>query len=101
LGVLVHISPHEFATTIAGAKYGDQKKIALALSLRYDQTPGEPELQAELPWLATMIKELEALAAQMTPIPRHHLRSLVAHYVQKHVAQSAKEPTSGDLEAQL
>jgi hypothetical protein len=98
-GVLSNISARAFAAAIAASKYGDQKNVAMALSLRYDQVQGEVELQSELPWLAEMMQELETIAAAMAPIPRHHLRSMFAHYVQKHLPQPHGELASASERA--
>ena len=83
--VLAHILAHEFAATLASATRRDQEQITMALSIRYDQAPAEPELQSELPWLADVVEEIIKLAAKLDPIPRRHLVNLVEQYVRKHV----------------
>jgi hypothetical protein len=85
--VLACIPAREFAATLAGITRHDQEQVATALSIRYDQLPAEPELQSELPWLAEVIDEVERLAAELPPIPRHHLNKLLEHHIRKHVQQ--------------
>ena len=85
--VLACIPAREFAATLAGITRHDQEQVAMALSIRYDQVPGEPELQSELPWLAEVVDEVERLAAELPPIPRHHLNKLVEHNVRKYLQQ--------------
>jgi hypothetical protein len=95
--VLASISPLEFATVVAASSRSNQEKVAMALSIRYENAHWEPELSEELPWLADMVKALGALAAQMPPIPRNNLRNLFAQYVCKHVPQPAADALSEDL----
>ncbi len=86
--VLRCIPAREFAATLAGAARQDQDNVAMALSIRYDQAPGEPELRDELPWLAEVLEAARVLASQMKPIPRCHFKRLLEGNVQKHVARS-------------
>jgi hypothetical protein len=97
--VLAPIPSSEFATAVATAGRHAQEKVAMALSIRYDLAHTDMELNTELSWLAEMVTELGALAAQMPPIPRHHLRSLFRHYVLKHVPRPAQDALSGGLAA--
>ncbi|HWK47262.1 MAG TPA: P-loop NTPase fold protein [Stellaceae bacterium] len=85
--VLPCIPAREFAATLAGITRRDQEQVAMALSIRYDQLPGEPELQSELPWLAEVVNEVERIAAELPPIPRHHLSKLLEHHVRNHIQQ--------------
>ena len=83
--VLASIRPCEFAATLASITRHDQEQVAMALSIRYDQLPAEPELQTELTWLVQVLDEIERLLAEWEPIPRHHLSNLLKHYIYKHV----------------
>ena len=88
--VLASIPACEFAATLASITRHDQEQVAMALSIRYDQLPAEPELQTELPWLVEVLNEIERLVAKWEPIPRHHLNNLLKQYLRKHVPEPSQ-----------
>ncbi len=94
LAVLAPIVPSKFACVIANSKRDVQEKVAMALSIRYENAHRELELSGELPWLAAMVTELGTLAAQMPPIPRHNLRTLFTRYLRQHIPQPAADALS-------
>jgi len=80
VGVLKLIAPDTFAETIINAAYGDQKRIMMALSIRYEQVAAETELKDEVPWLSDVLKSLRTRVESLPPIAKYHLSNLVERY---------------------
>lgn len=92
--VLSRIPAAEFAEVFAEAPHEDQHRVCMALHLRYEQAQHVAELRSELPWLADVHREVAALASSMPPIPRHHVHSLLKHYLSQHVPAQPQAPSS-------
>lgn len=87
LGVLKHISAEQFARTISGVRFHDQKRILIALSIRYEQVAAEPELESEVPWLKDVQQHLANLAPSLPRIARSNLTRLSAEFLDKAVIE--------------
>jgi hypothetical protein len=86
--VLSHIPATEFVVLFISLPFEAKSQIMMALSIRYDHVPGEPELQSELPWLADVYDEVQKLTNLMPSIPRYHIQNLTKQYVLKHITPS-------------
>jgi hypothetical protein len=81
LSILKEIPAEQFAKTFVSAPFRDQSQIAMALSIRYEQTIAEPELQAEVPWLSEVRQHLYRLKDGLPRIARYQLSLLLARLI--------------------
>lgn len=87
VGVLKHIPADQFAATMVDAPYRDQKEVAMALYLRYEQATSKPELEGEIPWLKDVQQQIAKLSENSPPIARFHQRLLIQEYVDKVITE--------------
>lgn len=83
ISVLNHIAPQDFVNIVLATPYHEQSKIAIALSIRYEQVSGYEELRDEIPWLREVKALLETESSKLTPISRHAVLQLSHHHLDK------------------
>ena len=83
MAVLQFIPADQFATAIAAAPFNDQRQIAIALSIRYEDVATNPELCAELPWLQDLRSHLEQAATKLPRIARETLLGFTRRYLKE------------------
>jgi hypothetical protein len=96
LAVLKQIPADQFATIIVNAPFRDQKKVTMALSIRYQNVTVEPEIEAEVPWLRDVQKHLHERGKDLPHIAQSLLSRVVNEYIDKTITNiDAQLPKKG------